>query len=171
MLGIDIVDLKDPLLKERDNRSLNLIKNDGDTIIEHPQLFWLLWSAKEAVFKFNREPFNFTPTSIPIQIREEAGKFTFRSEQVAGKIEITSEYILAYCGNLEDMDHHLFEKDDDDWSLGIRKMILEYFKSKGKEYTIGSDDLNLPIINPPQSVISISHHGRYGAVAYSKKLI
>ena len=170
MLGIDIVDLKDPLLKERDDRSLQKIKNEEDTTIKHKQLFWLLWSAKEAVFKFYREPLNFSPTNIPIQLKEDDGKISFKSNQAEGIITVTPEYILALCGNLEDLDYHIFEKKDNDWSHGIRKMILEYFKGKGKEYQIGSDDLNLPVIHPPQSVISISHHGRYGAVAYSKKL-
>jgi phosphopantetheinyl transferase len=65
MLGIDIVDIKDPSFKERNSRTLDLISNPDDVSIEHPHIFWILWSAKEAAFKCKREPLNFAPKKNP----------------------------------------------------------------------------------------------------------
>ncbi len=171
MLGIDIVDLKDPSFKERNERTLDLIKNDGDTHLDHPYLFWLLWSAKEAAFKCRREPINFSPTKIPIQLTLQNDEISFKSDDLVGNIIIEDEYILAICGDLTEIEHHIFVKDNDNWSEGIRFMIIEYFRELGHDYHIGSDDLNLPIIEPSKKEISISHHGRYGAVAFSKSLL
>ena len=73
MLGIDIVDLKDPSFKERSDRTIDLIKNSEDVHIDHPHLFWLFWSAKEAIFKCRREPINFSPSKIPVKVKNENG--------------------------------------------------------------------------------------------------
>lgn len=171
MLGVDIVDIKDPSFKERNNRTLDLIKNEKDQTIDHPHLFWILWSAKEAVFKCKREPLNFSPKKIPIAVSKENGSILFESDGIKGKVEITDEYILAICGDLEDITYETFEKSNEDWSEGIRFMIIEFFREKGLDYHIGSDDLNLPIVEPSKKEISISHHGRYGAVAFPKSLL
>lgn len=171
MLGIDIVDLKDPSFKERDDRTIDLIKNTEDIHIEHPNLFWILWSAKEAIFKCRREPINFSPTKIPVQLKDEDGVITFQSGNLSGKVQIEDGYILSICGDLDTLESKVFEKKDDSWSEGIRFMIIEYFRDLGYDYHIGSDDLNLPIIEPTKQEISISHHGRYGAVAFPKSLL
>ncbi|MEP1035445.1 4'-phosphopantetheinyl transferase superfamily protein [Ekhidna sp.] len=171
MLGIDIVDIKDPSFKERNERTLDLINNSEDVQIEHPHLFWILWSAKEAIFKCRREPINFAPTKIPVQLSNEGGEITFASGDLKGKVTIKDEYILATCGDLDSLQIHVFEKKDNNWSEGIRFMIIEYFRDLGHDYHIGSDDLNLPIIEPSKQEISISHHGRYGAVAFKKSLL
>ena len=171
MPGIDIVDLKDPSFRERNQRTLDLIRNDADVSIEHPHIFWLFWSAKEAIFKCKREPLNFSPSKIPVVLNASNGSITFQSEDISGKIITEDEYILAVCGDLEALDHHIFERKGDDWSEGIRFMIIEYFRDQGYDYHIGSDDLNLPVIEPDGEEISISHHGRYGAVVYPKKLL
>jgi len=171
MLGIDIVDIKDPSFQERNERTFDLIRNEQDYDIDHPHLFWLLWSAKEAVFKCRREPLNFAPKKIPIQIQEKAGILTFRSEEIEGSFEISEDYILAICGDLAEITHEIFQRSEDNWSEGIRFMIIENFREQGLDYHIGSDDLNLPLIMPAKKEISISHHGRYGAVAFPKSLL
>ncbi len=171
MLGIDIVDLKDPSFKERNDRTVDLIKNDEDVNIEHPNLFWILWSAKEAIFKCKREPINFSPTKIPVQLESDNGTIIFRSGGISGRVKIEEEYILSICGDLNEIESYVFEKKDDNWSEGIRFMIIEHFRDLGHDYHIGSDDLNLPIIEPSKQEISISHHGRYGAVAFPKSLL
>ncbi|WP_425392927.1 4'-phosphopantetheinyl transferase family protein [Ekhidna sp.] len=171
MLGIDIVDLKDPSFKERNSRSLELIQNENDVTIDHPHIFWILWSAKEAVFKCRREPLNFAPTKIPIEVSENDGAIRFSSDEINGEIIVNDEYMMAICGDLDSIDYHVFEKSNDDWSEGIRFMIINYFREMGIDYHIGSDELNLPTIEPDHIEISISHHGRYGAVAFPKSLI
>ncbi|MEP0984694.1 4'-phosphopantetheinyl transferase superfamily protein [Ekhidna sp.] len=171
MIGIDIVDLEDPSFKERNARSLDLIKSKEDVLIEHKYLFWILWSAKEAVFKCRREPLNFAPTKIPIAIKEDENGITFSSNELSGKVILTDQYMIAICGNMDEFDFHTFEKNNNNWSEGIRFMIIEFFRDHGQDYHIGSDDLNLPTIEPLNEIISISHHGRFGAVAYPKKLL
>ncbi|MEO1256050.1 MAG: 4'-phosphopantetheinyl transferase superfamily protein [Bacteroidota bacterium] len=171
MVGIDIVDLNDPLLKERDQRMLNLVKNENDTIVDHPCLFWILWSAKEAIFKYHREPISFAPTKIPITLLKKGEVLTFESNNIKGKFEFGDEYLLAVCGDFNEVTYQIFSKKNNDWRSGIREMIVEFFNEKGKEYSVGADDLNLPIIEPAKSAISISHHGRFGAVAFSSSLI
>ncbi|WP_436517832.1 4'-phosphopantetheinyl transferase family protein [Ekhidna sp. To15] len=171
MVGIDIVDLKDPSFNERDDRTIDLIKNTEDVHIEHPHLFWILWSAKEAIFKCRREPINFAPTKIPVQLKSKDDGITFQSGNLRGMVQIEDDYILSICGDLTSLESHVFEKKDDNWSEGIRFMIIEYFRDLGHDYHIGSDDLNLPIIEPSKQEISISHHGRYGAVAFPKSLL
>lgn len=171
MLGIDIVDLKDPLLKKRTNRSLELIKHQEDALIEHPLIFWMLWSAKEAVFKLQRKALYFSPSKIPIHIKENNSKIVFQSADICGKFELTEEYILSMCGDLSQIDFKIFKKESTNWSNDIRSMIVSFFKEKGHEYQVSTDELTLPIINPNKSPISISHHHRYGAIAFSKSLL
>ena len=171
MLGIDIVDLKDSSFKERNDRTIDLIKNSEDVHIKHPHLFWILWSAKEAVFKCHREPNNFAPSKIPVKLKNEQGEITFQSGNISGKTLLHEEYILAISGDLDNIEYHVFEEKDNNWREGIRFMIIEYFRKLGFDYYIGSDDLNLPIIEPSKNEISISHHGRYGAVALPKNLL
>ncbi|MEQ6167155.1 4'-phosphopantetheinyl transferase superfamily protein [Ekhidna sp. MALMAid0563] len=171
MLGIDIVDIKDPSFKERNSRTHDLISNPDDVSIEHPHIFWILWSAKEAAFKCKREPLNFAPKKIPIKLSEADGNISFQSGDIKGEIKITDEYILAICGDLDNISFKTFEKSDDDWSEGIRFMVIEFFRDQGLDYHIGSDELNLPIIEPSKKEISISHHGRYGAVAFPINLL
>jgi len=171
MLGIDIVDIKDPSFQERNDRSFDLITHEQDTVLEHPQAFWLLWSAKEAVFKCKREPLNFSPKKIPIQIVEDGDNFSFRSENIEGFFAITDEYILCICGDLSSITYEVFDDSNEYWNEGIRFLIIEYFREKGLDYHIGSDDLNLPIIEPSKQLITISHHGRFGVFAYPKSLL
>ena len=173
MLGIDIVDLKDPLLSNRTDRTLKLIKSPEDFLIEHPHLFWILWSAKEAIFKCRREPINFAPSEIPVQIQEKNGIITFLSNELKGKTFIEGDYVVSLCGDgdIEEILFNVFDRPRGDWSNGIRTMIIDYFKAKGHDYTVGSDDINLPILLPSKSLISVSHHCRFGAVAFPKKLL
>ncbi|MEQ9466210.1 MAG: 4'-phosphopantetheinyl transferase superfamily protein [Ekhidna sp.] len=171
MLGIDIVDLEDPKLRERDDRSLDLIRNKEDILIDHPNQFWLLWSAKEAIFKCKREPINYSPSKIPIKLKKEDDHITFESDGIKGEIHDAKDYILAICGDLDKIDYQIFTKKNSNWSEGIRFMVIDFFREKGLDYHIGSDDLNLPVIEPARELISITHHGRYGAVAFPKNIL
>lgn len=171
-LGIDIIDLTDPLLKERTSRSLELILNEEDQTIDHSNLFWLLWSAKEAVFKCRREPLNFAPKSIPIELAIKNEEITFISETLEGKIIQKENYLLAICGDqLKEINFEVFEEETNHWSEQIRKLAVTFFESRGFQYQIGSDDLNLPTILPLNQPISVSHHGKMGAVAYPVSLL
>ena len=54
MPGIDLIDLNDPLLRERGENALRLITHEDDELPDSLG-FWYLWTAKEAVFKQKRE--------------------------------------------------------------------------------------------------------------------
>ena len=170
-LGIDIVDLKDPQVQKRDERALKLVHNSEDQSIEHPLLYWLLWSAKEAVFKCYREAYNFTPTQIPIKLSEIDGDISFTSNELVGKIEISNDYVLAICSDdLEDVDHEVLNTDKIGTGAIVREAIVASFNDKKIKISIGSDDLNLPILLPSNQPISISHHYHWSAFAYPKML-
>lgn len=170
MHGIDIVDLEDENFRNRDERALRLIINDSDVLIDHPHLYWLLWSAKEAVFKCNREAINYSPTSIPICLKEENGDIAFSSNDYEGKFEISDQYILAICSDrLSDTKYRVLHGNTPNGDL-LRKEIISFFHSEGKEFEIGADELNLPILLPSKEPISISHHGKYGAFSYQTSI-
>lgn len=171
MLGIDIVDLNDPKLKERGPRSLKLIQHSQDQLIEDSNLFWILWAAKEAVFKCHREAINFSPSSIPIILKKMDDQIGFESDSFSGKVEITKDYILAICSdNLNAVEYQIIESDSVMLGDSTRNEIQEFFKSKNSQFEIGSDDLNLPVILPSKEPISISHHGRFGAFLFPTTL-
>ena len=69
MIGIDIVDIKDPLLHLRTADHLRFIEAEGDQYPEHIDpilLYWIVWSAKEAVFKSKRQLKSFDPKLITV---------------------------------------------------------------------------------------------------------
>ena len=141
-----------------------------DQVIEHPLLFWLLWSAKEATFKYDREPLNFAPTKIPIQIKKERNIFHFSSKSKIGQYYITENYVLAIAGDPSKINFQLFDDDHPNWENGIRFMLIDNFREQGYDYHIGSDELNLPIVKPGNHPISVSHHGRFAVAAFPKTM-
>lgn len=166
-LGIDIVDLEDPQLKKRDERALRLILHPEDTQIQHPAIYWLLWTAKEAVFKCLREESYFSPTQIPIELVLDDDIITFSSKGFDGKIEVTDQYILAICSDR--MDAVNFEavrcKKICD-STNVRAYITNYFERRKASIRLGKDTLGLPILLPGSVPISLSHHGHWSAFVY-----
>ena len=171
-LGIDIVDLADPKLKERDDRSLKLIQNENDLIISHKNVFWLLWSAKEAIFKARREASNFIPTEIPISIVQQNKSFLFHCQDFHGHFEINENYICAVCAeDLSAIDYEVFHSKEISDSVLTRRSIERFFTDKKIDVSIGSDSLNLPIIIPGNRNISISHHNNWSAFAFPRSLV
>ena len=172
MLGIDIVDLHDTNLKERDERSLNLILNEKDELMDHPDIFWLLWSAKEAIFKCHREAINYAPKSIPVQLSTEFDQITFRSGSLRGVIEVNSKYILSICSDdLDNTTHEVINATETMHGDRLREEIVKYFQTNDLQFEIGSDDLNLPVLLPSNTPISISHHGRWGAFIFPTSIM
>ncbi len=171
MIGIDIVDLNDPLFRKRTKRSLDLISNPKDQTIDHPQLFWLFWSAKEAVFKTKREIRSFAPKDIPISLIIEDSKIKFDSEGIKGVIQVDENYILSVAGNENgDLEHLVVNENCDDWSDTVRKKIKSHFFKKGISADVSRCEKGLPILND-RLPISITHHGKYAAFAYPKTVL
>jgi len=138
----------------------------------HTELYWLLWAAKEAVFKCRREAVNFAPANIPVEIINNDKDILFVSEELNGLFQIEKEFIMAVCSDdLENTKFEIFKKKDRITSGSIRDDILAYFRLNNKIFEVGSDDLHLPVLLPPNEPISISHHLNLGALAYPKYLI
>lgn len=172
MHGIDIVDLNDPKLKERDERSLKLILHEADNLIEHPAIFWVLWSAKEAVFKCNREAINFSPTSIQINLKVSDNQITFTSGSYSGIVLSTEDYILSVCSDqLSEVHHQVISTNELMDGSKLRDEVLAFFTKQHLDFEMGADDLNLPILLPAKEPISISHHGKWGAFIFPTSLM
>lgn len=169
MIGIDIIDLSDPLLNERSDRSLKLISNHKDRTINHPHLFWLLWTAKEAVFKARRKPAVFAPKEIPIKLKRTDGRITFISDNLVGSFEVFDSHIIAITNHLkEQVVLKVFNKETTDWSSQIRKKLTEHLQAIEIGLTLTSDENDLPILIPGNIPVSITHHGRFGGFVYPK---
>lgn len=169
MIGIDIVDLNDPLFRERTSRSLDLISNENDRFIDHPKLFWLLWSAKEAIFKTKREITSFTPKSIPIALRKEGTKIKFESDGIEGEIWVGEKSIFSIAGENEAFEYSVVNEKSTNWSTTIRKRITTHFFEKGISASVSKSG-SLPVLND-RLPISITHHGEFAAFAYPKSIL
>ena len=170
MIGIDIVDLSDPLFRKRTSRSLDLITSEKDQLIDHPTLFWLLWSAKEAVFKAKREITSFSPKNIPIFLRQEGSTIRFESDDIKGKIWVDEKYILSIAGeNTEPIEYSVVNESSTNWSSTIRKRIKTHFSEKGVSASVNKSG-SLPMIND-RLPISITHHGEFAAFAYPNSIL
>ena len=104
--------------------------------------------------------------------KDREGNLSFHSEELKGSFEITDHFILAVCAeNLNAIDYQVLKSDPNMNSINVREEIIRFFTKKNKAVKIGSDDLNLPILLPSKSSISISHHNHLGAFAYPKSII
>ncbi|MEQ9402698.1 MAG: 4'-phosphopantetheinyl transferase superfamily protein [Cyclobacteriaceae bacterium] len=169
MIGIDIVDLNDPLFRERTPRSLQLILSKDDQLIEHPKLFWLLWSAKEAIFKSYRAELTFNPTQIPVKLENNNGDIFFSSGKVTGQIFIKDHFILAIAKESgSGISYRIFEENTKDWSNTIREKVTHHFTKKGFQISMDRDPIGLPVLAHDRTPISFTHHGKFGAFAYAK---
>ena len=164
MIGIDITDLHDSLFHNRNVRSLNLILHKNDGLIEHENIFWLLWTAKEAVFKQRRKDDTFNPKSAPIQLIEKGESITFESQCGNGFFEITVNYILAIAYSIEHVPcYKVIQITSNNPNKEVRQELIQDL-SPGQN--LSTDDLGLPIIHPNLHPVSFSHHGRFAAYAF-----
>jgi len=175
VIGIDIVDLTDPKLKIRNARSKKLVLNESEIIPDLPNFFWLYWTAKEAVFKGGRKPINFQPKSIIIDWNFD--DLTFRSSfqgiNLQGQCMIEQDYVLSYCHIPNLKINFSIHKNDSgkNWSDKIRTFLIDDFKKQNRDVQIAKDEYGLPIIQPTNLPISISHHYRKGAYIYPDWMI
>ena len=157
MIGIDIIDLQDPLLKSRTG-SDRFILHPEDRIVRD---FWDYWTAKEAIFKCQRKPGPFKPKDIPINFVSDQ---KFLSEEWKGTVISTENYCLSLAGTVTD--HFIFTRETSDPSVEIREKIAKWFLDEHKIKTSVIADVNgLPVLGHDQLPISITHHGRFMAFA------
>ena len=169
MPGIDLIDLKDPLLRKRENNALRLITNEQD-IFDDDHGFWYLWTAKEAVFKQFRELTNFDPKEIPIKIIKKDDKITFESNDIQGFYIITDDVIVAICHTPEEeIEFETMKCEDYHQSQKIRLKLQEYLSKKYDLNTeVVSDGDGLPIIKATRQAISFTHHYHHMGFVFDK---
>ena len=171
MIGIDIVDLKDPLLHPRTADHLRFIKAKGDQYPENTDpilLYWIVWSAKEAIFKSKRQLKSFDPKLITVVF---SNNLYFSSKQLSGTVEATSNYVVATTAppSMELM-HQIWKNYQKASSQKIiRERIIAYFKPLNIRFTLDENQLPLLCVNEEKEFpISLTHHGNYLAFCIEK---
>lgn len=171
MVGIDVVDLHDPLFKKRSLDQLRFISNPADSVLdlEDPALhFWVFWSAKEAIFKCQRQDTRFDPKSIPVSFQfQKSDRWTFNSGEISGYVQTCPSHILAICFLGENQPvYHVQKRRTTNAFLEVRTNIkTHWLKHEHKRITIGAHH-KMPIIEETGDPVSFSHHGRFVAFAY-----
>jgi len=160
MIGIDLVNLDDPLLKPRNHRTLDLITHPDDRFPKHKNEFWYLWTAKEAVFKAHRALTNFDPKAIVIQLSSQGNHLNFRSEQFSGKVFTQEPIIYAIAAkNPEELVYQIYRQESNDESAEVRKRLVEFCKSEyDLDVSIISDSDGLPMLDYKNTPVSFTHH-------------
>jgi len=181
VVGIDVVDHSDPLLRARDDRAFRLIRHSKDSNTSPPDdvenNFWLFWAAKESVFKNHRKLERFDPKVIPVQITKQGDSYHFQSNQVKGSITQTRDFTLSVCTTLSSLDqthYQYFNLFAQDQSLKIRELTFRYLKEvTNSEVKIARDELGLPIAifdSHPHKLTFTHHYGYMGFICEKMKI-
>lgn len=167
MIGIDIVDLQDPLLRARNN-ALRFITHPGDIFSENELSYWLLWAAKEAIFKTRRELKPFYPKMIRTEIHESNDRIFFTSGDITGEILLSPDQVIALAKkNVNAISFHAHKTDSKCPSVEIRSLISAHFlKIKSQHIKVIEDSNGLPMLDYGNIPVSIAHHHRSLAFAY-----
>ncbi len=182
MIGIDVVDLKDPLLKPRNRSHLRFINHRNEHLGKFPkkitdnEIYWIYWAAKEAVFKFYRMEETFDPKQIEIQILSvsfgQEIQVKYKSEHTDGNIWLNHSCIVAIAHGPE-AKNVVWQLFDISKAQGTDSEIL---RSLASRYLYNHHLLNTQFIGEgipslletrsEQTLpVSLSHHNRYGAFA------
>ena len=171
MIGIDIVDIKDYLLHPRSAEHLRFIKAKDDQYPENIDpilLYWIVWSAKEAVFKSKRQLKSFDPKLITIAFSHD---LHFSSKQLSGTVEVKPNYVVATAAQQSiKLVHQIWmNHQKTDSQKAVRERIITYFKPLN--ITFAKDENQLPVlfVNEQKKIpISLTHHGNYMAFCIEK---
>ena len=171
MIGIDIVDIRDPLLHPRTADHLRFIKAKGDQYpdnIDPILLYWIVWSAKEAIFKSKRQLKLFDPKLITVVFSND---LYFSSEELLGTVETTPNYVVATATPPSiELIHQIWMRHQNAPSQKIiRERIIAYFKPLNIIFTRDENQLPLLCVNEEEEFpISLTHHGNYMAFCIEK---
>ncbi len=164
MIGIDIVDTADPLLRTRCKSHLRFIRHPDDHSMDQDD-FWGFWAAKEAVFKARRKIQQFDPRKIPVQfITQKSGIDSFTSSfGISGFLENRQDLILAIASDqFINIHFEVKEIETKNPSLAVRKWFSQWYsRTFGTKVAIQSDQQGLPFLDGQNMEISFSHHGRF----------
>ena len=171
MIGIDIVDIKDSLFHPRTADHLRYIKAKGDQYpenIDPTLLYWIVWSAKEAIFKSKRQLILFNPKLITVVFSNNSH---FSSKELVGTVETTPNYVVATAAppSMEVMQQIWMNHQKASSQKIIRARIIAYFKPLNIRFTLDENQLPLLCVNEEKEFpISLSHHGNYIAFCIEK---
>ena len=171
MIGIDIVDIKDSLFHPRTADHLRYIKAKGDQYpenIDPTLLYWIVWSAKEAIFKSKRQLISFDPKLITVVFSNNSH---FSSKDLVGTVETTPNYVVATAAppSMELMHQIWMNHQKASSQKIIRARIIAYFKPLNIRFTLDENQLPLLCVNEEKEFpISLSHHGNYIAFCIEK---
>ena len=171
MIGIDIVDIKDSLFHPRTADHLRYIKAKGDQYpenIDPTLLYWIVWSAKEAIFKSKRQLILFNPKLITVVFSNNSH---FSSKDLVGTVETTPNYVVATAAppSMEVMQQIWMNHQKASSQKIIRARIIAYFKPLNISFTLDENQLPLLCVNEEKEFpISLSHHGNYIAFCIEK---
>ena len=168
MIGIDVIDLTDPLLQNRKN-AMRFILHPEDCYPENAQSFWLLWAAKEAIFKAKRESLTFDPRRFPVEITPHKEKYGLQTDSFRGELFVTPNAILAVVNNKNSKKpvFEMLEAHDGASPMKVREALEQHLKKMKLIDTkvITSAD-RMSVLSHNNLPVSFSHHGRYMAFAY-----
>lgn len=176
MIGVDIVNLQDPLLKKRTKSELRFISHPTDGCpagLPDDLQFWLFWAAKEAVFKVHRLQTPFSPKEISIEITSvDQDEFAFRGmwkEYVSGKIIVSQQEVLALATK-EAMSTVLYQTYHLDGTSPSTELRTNFGSDVEPEWKLTSDAAGLPqlVRASIRMPVSFSHHYKSGAAAWLK---
>ena len=171
MIGIDIVDIKDSLFHPRTADHLRYIKAKGDQYpenIDPTLLYWIVWSAKEAIFKSKRQLILFNPKLITVVFSNNSH---FSSKDLVGTVQTTPNYVVATAAppSMEVMQQIWMNHQKASSQKIIRARIIAYFKPLNIRFTLDENQLPLLCVNEEKEFpISLSHHGNYIAFCIEK---
>jgi len=171
VIGIDIVDIKDSLFHPRTADHLRYIKAKGDQYpenIDPTLLYWIVWSAKEAIFKSKRQLILFNPKLITVVFSNNSH---FSSKDLVGTVQTTPNYVVATAAppSMEVMQQIWMNHQKASSQKIIRARIIAYFKPLNIRFTLDENQLPLLCVNEEKEFpISLSHHGNYIAFCIEK---
>lgn len=168
LTGIDIVDFGDPLLNSRE-KALRFITHPNDSFFEDDQIYWYLWTAKEAIFKTKREVKPFVPKSIQVNIYHSGDNIFFSSGNITGKVFPGKDHLiaLAQMTNSKETVHKYRKARSSNLSAEVRNFISRYFTdTKGTDIRVIESPDGLPVLSYRKIPVSIAHHHHYLAFSY-----
>jgi phosphopantetheinyl transferase len=174
LIGVDIVDLTDPLLKPRSRKELRFISHPNDHCpigTDEEIHYWLLWAAKEAIFKTERADLAFLPREIEVVYsKTESEKLHYYGKwlnEINGYSILKKDHIIsvAATANIETVKWKVFPLRASNQSGELRDCFQ---KEMGPGLQLLPDSAGLPTVRHDSTTTpaSISHHHHLGVVAW-----
>lgn len=176
MIGIDIIDHTDPLLKIRRKEDLRFISHLEDNIkciqSNDPNDIWrTIWAIKEAIFKSKRELVPFNPKAIVVTLQSvnHDNKYLFNSGNISGWVTIGAKSTIALAKYTQQEEvFETFSVNQKKHSLSVRDQLKQHLLQTDFELKEGE----IPYLKNKKSeeirAVSFTHHHELGGFAYLK---